>query len=213
MKPKNRGQSPNSLQRSHHDMGGMAAGRVEPTEHDYEEWERRVDAMAVLLWGLKGTKKLMTVDEHRRAIESMPPEAYDAMSYYERWVMALAQCLLQRGVITTEELARRMAGAAGSRSHHDMGGLPAKRVKPSEHDYADWERRVDALAVLLGSMKILSVDQRRKNIETLPPEAYDALSYYERWVMSLAQSLIQRGVVTSAEIARKMLEVEKRDPA
>jgi len=62
-------------------------------------------------------------------------------------------------------------------------------------------------------MKILSVDQRRKNIEALPPEAYDALSYYERWVMSLAQSLIQRGVVTSAEIARKMLEVEKRDPA
>jgi hypothetical protein len=194
-------------------MGGQPAGRIEPTEHDYEDWERRVDAMAVLLWGLKGTKRLCTVDEHRRAIESLPPKAYDTMSYYERWVMALAQCLLQRGVITTEELARRMAGAAGSRSHHDMGGLPAKKVEPSEHDYADWERRVDALAVLLGSMKILSVDQRRKNIETLPPEAYDAMSYYERWVVSLAHSLIQRGVVTSAEIARKMLEVEKRDPA
>lgn len=211
-----RGQSPNSLQRSHHDMGGQAAGRIERTEHDYDEWERRVDAMAVLLWGLKGTKKLCTVDEHRRAIESLPPEAYDAMSYYERWVMALAQCLLQRGIVTTEELARRMAGAAGSRSHHDMGGLPAGKVEPSEHDYAGWERRVDALAVLLSGIKgkpgkISTVDERRKHIENLSPQAYDALSYYERWVISLAQSLIQRGVLTSAEIARKMAEVESRD--
>ena len=54
-------------------MGGERGGRVEPLEHDYDDWERRIDAMAVLLWGLKGTKKLFTVDEHRKAIESLPP--------------------------------------------------------------------------------------------------------------------------------------------
>ena len=48
------------------------------------------------------------MDERRRAIESLPPEAYDAMSYYERWTWALAQTLIQRGIITTEELARKM---------------------------------------------------------------------------------------------------------
>jgi hypothetical protein len=37
--------------RSHHDMGGQPAGKAKLTEHDYAEWERRVDAMAVLLWG------------------------------------------------------------------------------------------------------------------------------------------------------------------
>jgi hypothetical protein len=31
------------------------------------------------------------------------------MSYYERWTAAMAQTLLQRGLITTEELARKMA--------------------------------------------------------------------------------------------------------
>ena len=97
------------------------------------------------------------------------------------------------------------------RSHHDMGGLPAGRVDRAEHDYSDWERRVDAMAVLLGRKRRLTVDERRRAIETLTPQAYDALSYYERWVVALGQTLIQRGVITSAELARKMLEVEKRD--
>ena len=97
------------------------------------------------------------------------------------------------------------------RSHHDMGGLPAGQVDRSEHDYADWERRVDAMAVLLGQKRLLTVDQRRRAIETLSPQAYDSLAYYERWVVALGQTLIQRGVITSAELARRMLEVEKRD--
>lgn len=89
-------------------MGGLPAGSIEPVEHDYLPWERRVDAICVLLWGLKGQRKYFTVDEHRRAIESLPPEEYDRLAYYERWVMGLAQCLLQRGVITSAELARKM---------------------------------------------------------------------------------------------------------
>ena len=37
------------IERSHHDMGGLPAGKVEPTEHDYEEWERGVDTPTMLL--------------------------------------------------------------------------------------------------------------------------------------------------------------------
>jgi Nitrile hydratase beta subunit len=96
------------IERSHHDMGGLPAGRVEPTEHDYAEWERRVDALMVLLSGIKGGKKLMTVDELRKNIEMLPPDAYDRMSYYERWVTSITQVMIQRGVITTEELGRKM---------------------------------------------------------------------------------------------------------
>jgi hypothetical protein len=96
------------LQRSHHDMGGRPAGRIERTEHDYAEWERRVDAIAVLLSGVKGGKKLLTVDQRRRAIETLAPEDYDNLGYYERWVIALGQTLIQRGLITTGELARKM---------------------------------------------------------------------------------------------------------
>ena len=96
------------------------------------------------------------------------------------------------------------------RSYHDMGGLPAGPVDRSEHDYADWERRVDAMGVVLGQKKLLTVDQRRRAIETLTPEAYDSLTYYERWVIALGQTLIQRGLITTSELAKKMVEVEKR---
>jgi hypothetical protein len=90
-------------------MGGLPAGRVEPTEHDYALWERRVDALMVLLSGAKGGNRLMTVDELRKNIEALPPDAYERMSYYERWVTSLTQTMIQRGVITTDELGRKMA--------------------------------------------------------------------------------------------------------
>jgi len=90
-------------------MGGLPAGKVEPTEHDYAQWERRVDALMTLLSGVKGGRKLMTVDELRKNIESIGPEAYDRMTYYERWITSITQTMIQRGVITTEELGRKMA--------------------------------------------------------------------------------------------------------
>ncbi len=109
--------------RSHHDMGGLPAGRVVPEEHDYAAWERRVDAMMMLLSGVSGGKRRMSVDELRKNIESIPPDAYDRMSYYERWVQSLTQTMLQRGHITTEELTRKMAevGARGAKEKHGGG--------------------------------------------------------------------------------------------
>jgi hypothetical protein len=96
------------VERGHHDSGGRPAGKVERTEHDYAEWERRVDALMVLLTGVKGGRRLMTVDELRKNIEAIGPEAYDRMSYYERWVTSITQTMIQRGVITTDELGRKM---------------------------------------------------------------------------------------------------------
>ena len=97
------------IARGHHDMGGEPAGTVEPTEHDYEEWERRVDALMVILSGIRGKKRLMTVDELRKNIEALPPETYDRLAYYEKWITSLTQTLIQRGLITTAELAHKMA--------------------------------------------------------------------------------------------------------
>ena len=100
------------------------------------------------------------------------------------------------------------------RSHHDMGGLPAGRVKRAEHAYDDWQLRVDAMMMLLvgvvGGGKRMTVDELRKNIESLPPADYDRMGYYDRWVTSLTQTMIQRGVITTDDLARKMAEVEKR---
>lgn len=97
--------------RAHHDLGGSAAGPVARDEHEYAAWEKRVDALMMLL--AHRDRQLLRVDELRRNIESLGAEAYDRMGYYERWMHAIAQTLIQRGVISIEELGRMMAEQEG----------------------------------------------------------------------------------------------------
>ena len=98
------------------------------------------------------------------------------------------------------------------RRHHDMGGLDAGPVDRGEHDYAPWEKRVDAILRLLSSPKrgILQVDELRRGIEELGPGAYDELSYYERWIAAISNLLLEKGVITVDELGRRMAEVEAR---
>ena len=94
-----------------------------------------------------------------------------------------------------------------------MGGLPAGAVERTEHDYALWEKRVDALMMLLSSKdrRLLTVDELRRNIESLGPDAYDKMSYYERWIYAITQTLIQRGVITVDELGRKIKVIQDRE--
>lgn len=98
------------------------------------------------------------------------------------------------------------------RGHHDMGGLPAGPVEATEHDYALWEKRVDALMMLLSQpgRDLLKVDELRRNIESIGGNAYETMTYYERWVFSITQTMIQRGVVSVEELNQKMADVEAR---
>lgn len=94
------------------------------------------------------------------------------------------------------------------RGIHDMGGLPGGPVTRDEHDYALWEKRVDALLVLLTRKGHFSVDELRNAIELLGEGAYERLSYYERWTHSIAHNLIQRGLITADQLGRRMAEIE-----
>ena len=98
------------------------------------------------------------------------------------------------------------------RGVHDLGGLPAGAVAKSEHDYLPWEKRVDALLVLLSKKdcRQMTVDELRRNIESLGPDAYDTMTYYERWIHSIAQTMIQRGVITIDELGRRIADVQER---
>lgn len=89
-----------------------------------------------------------------------------------------------------------------------MGGLPAGKVEGTEHDYAFWEKRVDALLVLLSKKGHLTVDELRRNIETLGADAYDNMSYYERWIYSITQTLIQRGIITIDELGSAIAKAQ-----
>lgn len=91
-----------------HDLGGLPAGEIDATPHDHVLWEKRVDAMIMLLQ--HPSRRLLCTDEVRRSIESLGPEAYSSMSYYERWVSAIANILLEKGVVTSEELGAAIDG-------------------------------------------------------------------------------------------------------
>lgn len=98
--------------RRHHDMGGLPAGPVERTEHEHAPWEKKVDAILRLLVA----EKVMTLDELRRGIEELGPGAYDQLSYFERWIRSIANILLEKGVITVQELATAIEAAKARRA-------------------------------------------------------------------------------------------------
>ncbi len=87
-----------------HDLGGTEAGSVDRHEHDHALWEKRVDALRAIA----NARGLATVDALRRALEDMGEEAFETMTYYERWIAATTQNLLEAGAFTVEELNARM---------------------------------------------------------------------------------------------------------
>jgi hypothetical protein len=44
----------------------------------------------------------------RRAIESLPPDAYDHMAYYERWLFAIMTIMKEKGILTQAEIDARV---------------------------------------------------------------------------------------------------------
>ncbi len=98
------------------------------------------------------------------------------------------------------------------RPPHDLGGLAGGPIDTDEHEPTFWEQRIDALMVLLGDKKrrILDTAELRRGIESLGPEAYDTLSYYERWAASIAAVLVEKGVVTQGELDRRAVEIRAR---
>jgi nitrile hydratase len=88
-----------------HDMGGAQNfGPVAP-EHDeprfHAPWERRAFALTLAV----GSARRWNLDQARSARESLPPAQYLASSYYRIWLDGLRALMLERGLVTREELA------------------------------------------------------------------------------------------------------------
>ena len=101
------------------------------------------------------------------------------------------------------------------RMHHDLGGQDAGPVDQADHSHPDWEKRVDALMMLLSNNKrrIIAVDELRRGIESLGSESYTKLTYYERWISSITQNLLEKGIISTDELGKKMVEVEEQAKA
>jgi hypothetical protein len=97
-----------------HDMGGDPAGPIERGEHSRTLFDQRVDAMLRLL--AHPQKGYFTVDAMRRSIESLDPQAYHGLAYYERWIRAVRQLAIERGLVDEAALEQRMASIVARRT-------------------------------------------------------------------------------------------------
>lgn len=96
--------------KGYHDVGGERGGPVGRAEHEYEPWEKRVDAMMMLLSGQgPSADRIITVDELRRGIEGLGSAEYQSMSYYERWLRSMTNLLLEKGIVSPDELGAVIA--------------------------------------------------------------------------------------------------------
>ena len=93
---------------------------------------------------------------------------------------------------------------------HDRGGWPTgEPIDRTEHQRSDWEARMDALHQVLGRKGLRSTDEMRRAIESLEPDLYESLSYYERWTAALEILMVEKGILTTEEIDQKMTQLEQ----
>jgi len=88
---------------------------------------------------------------------------------------------------------------------HDTGGWPtSERIDRTEHELADWELLMDALAGALGRAGVMNVDEMRRGIESMPPDEYRSASYYERWLFAAETILTEKGVLEPGELEARL---------
>jgi len=96
-----------------HDMGGMhGLGPVNPDPNEVifrADWERRVFGLFVAVFAAGH----MNVDEFRHAIERMDAVDYLDSTYYQHWLHSLETLLRERGVVSDDDISKRMTELSG----------------------------------------------------------------------------------------------------
>lgn len=97
-----------------HDMGGRYGdGPLTPEPQGMvpfaAEWHRSALALTLAAGGLGQ----WSIDAARHARESLAPRDYARFSYYEKWIAALADLLVAKGLVTEDELAAGKAAPSG----------------------------------------------------------------------------------------------------
>jgi Nitrile hydratase beta subunit len=92
------------------------------------------------------------------------------------------------------------------RGVHDRGGVPTDaKIDRSEHSLADWEVLTDAMVGALSRSGVMSIDELRRGIESMPPDRYEQASYYERWLYSIETILTEKGVLAAGEVDGRLV--------
>lgn len=96
------------------------------------------------------------------------------------------------------------------RPPHDLGGLPEGPVARTEHEMTPFEKSCHALLNVLNVHKLVNTEEKRRGVEDLGSEIISELTYYERWSVSASKVLIEKKIITSEELGKKMAEIRKR---
>ena len=97
-------QTENLVKRLPNDIGGLPAERIQQTDHQLLPWEKRCHALADVL----DFHKIINTEEKRRGVEALGSEMVGKLTYYERWIVAFANILFQKAILTPDELAQKM---------------------------------------------------------------------------------------------------------
>jgi hypothetical protein len=102
-------QTESLVKRLPNDIGGLPADPILRTEHELEAWEKRCHALADVL----DYHKIINTEEKRCGVEALGAEMVGKLSYYERWIVAFANILFRKGILTPTELAVKMKQVEG----------------------------------------------------------------------------------------------------
>jgi hypothetical protein len=94
----------NLVKRLPNDIGGLPADKIEQIDHQLLPWEKRCHALADVL----DFHKILNTEEKRRGVEALGSEMAGKLTYYERWIVAFANILFQKAILTPDELAQKM---------------------------------------------------------------------------------------------------------
>ncbi len=93
--------------RGPHDVGGLPEGPVDPEAHDMSFWEKQIDALHTLLSDSR--RRITQRGENRHYVEELGEDVYNTLGYYERWTATMCRQLIERGVLTQDEIDARVA--------------------------------------------------------------------------------------------------------
>jgi len=93
-----------------HDMGGRQGFGPVRFTRDARPFHARWEVRANSLYALAVQRGLFNMDEYRYAIERMDPRHYLTASYYERSLTGLATLLVEKSLMTSDELDGRAGG-------------------------------------------------------------------------------------------------------
>lgn len=99
-----------------------------------------------------------------------------------------------------------------TRRVHDMGGLDMGRIDPSDHHVEPWQKWINATftTMIMDPGHSIRLDELRRAMEDLGTERYDRLQYFERQTHGFVDLLIEKGILSQAEIEGRMAEIKAR---